>query len=41
VSLYLRVLAYLRPYNLLLVAGVFATYLFAWLDAFSLLTLIP
>ena len=40
-SLYWRVLSYLRPYKGLLIGGVFATFLFATLDAFSLLTLIP
>jgi len=39
--LYLRVLSFLAPYKGLLVAGVLATVLFATLDAFSLVTLIP
>ncbi len=38
---YLRVLGYLRPHTLPLVAAVGATFLFAGLDAFSFLLLIP
>ncbi|HEX6587778.1 MAG TPA: ABC transporter ATP-binding protein [Longimicrobiales bacterium] len=40
-SLYWRVLSYLRPYRGLLAGGMAATFVFAWLDAFSLMTLIP
>jgi ATP-binding cassette, subfamily B, bacterial MsbA len=41
VRLYLRVLSYLGAYKLLIGSAVFATLVFATLDAFSLLMLIP
>lgn len=40
-SLYLRVLSYLRPYRVLLLGAMIATFGFALFDAFSIVALIP
>jgi len=41
VKIYLRILGYLKPHGHIFLAAVVATFLFAWLDAFSFALLIP